>query len=135
MNQVSSNIPATQTDDVPNFGSGRYSNLMVTLHKQVIKLFDVSTEVAEKFARQAATDYGAAMKDAKVEAKFGKATGKDMQVTLSEAAKVKNVTSTPALNLAHAIQWIGEAGKHGVSYGHTSWMLDDTLRAYLTELE
>jgi hypothetical protein len=108
---------------------------MVTLHKQAQKLFDVSSEVAEKFARQAATDYGAAMKDSKIEAKFGRATGKDMKVTLSEAAKAKGVTATNALSLAHTIQWIGEAGKHGVSYGGTEWKLNDDMATYLRDLE
>jgi hypothetical protein len=130
--------PATQTQvntDAPNFGAGRYSDFMVTLHKQSQRLFNLSSEAAEKFARQAATDYGIAMKDQKVDAKVGKASGKDNKVTLSEAVKAKGIRATNALSLAHAIQWIGEAMKHGVSYGETKWAVNDTLKGYIVDLE
>jgi len=47
---------------------------------------------------------------------------------------MKGVTATKALSLTHAIQWIGEAGKHGVSYGNTSWQLGEELVEYLVDL-
>lgn len=119
--------------EAPNFGAGRYSELMSTLHKQSQRLFGLNEEQAEKFARDAATTHGLAMADAKVEAKAGKAS-KDGKVTLSEASKVKGVTSKPCLALMHAIQWCGEAGKHGLSYGGTKWQLDEVLGGYVESL-
>lgn len=134
MNTPETLIPATENKSVPNFGAGRYSDLMLTLYKQSIKLFGLPEKAAEKFARDAATTHGAAMAEAKIEAKVSKAS-KDGKVTLAEASKVKGVTSKPCLALMHAIQWIGEAGKHGVSYGLTDWKLDETLVAYVADLE
>jgi hypothetical protein len=127
-------LPATE-QTVPQFGNGRYGDFQRTLYKDSQTLFGLSQKAAEKFARAAATDFGQAMAHASVEAKVGKATGKDMKITLSEAAKLKNVTSSPALSLVHAIQWAGEAGKHGVSFGKTSWILTPDLQDYVTDLE
>lgn len=125
--------PAITEKYAPNFGAGRYSDLMATLYKQAQKLFGLSEEQAEKFARDAATTHGAAMADARIDAKAGKAS-KDGKVTLSEASKVKGVTSKPCLALMHAIQWVGDAGKHGVSYGGTKWKLDEVLEGYIETL-
>jgi hypothetical protein len=128
-------IPATkQTETEPNFGAGRYSELMKTLFKQSQKLFGMSPKAAEIFARDAASTHGASMAGASIEAKVSKVS-KDGKVTLAEASKVKNVTSKPCLALMHAIQWIGEAGKHGISYGNTSWALGEELDAYISNLE
>jgi hypothetical protein len=110
---------------------------MLTLYKQSIKLFGFSKKAAERFARDAATTHGAAMAEGKVESKVSKAST-DGKVTLSEASKVKGVTSKPCLALMHTIQWVGEAGKHGISYGNTQWQLNEAnenIVEYVADLD
>ena len=131
---ITPNIPAT-IENAPNFGNGRYGDFQRSLYADSQALLGMSKQAAEKFAKAAATDFGLAMAQAKIEGKVSKPTGKDMKVTLSEAAKMKGVHSTLPLSLVHALQWMGEAGKHGVSYGKTSWVLTPELSAYVDDLE
>lgn len=85
-----------------------------------------------------ACDYGAAMKSRGQEdtrAKVGKAT-KEGIVTLRDATTnvAKGVAQTAPLAIAHAIQWIGDAGKHGVHYGESTWKFVPVLDKWITEL-
>jgi hypothetical protein len=63
----------------------------------------------------------------------GKAT-KEGTLNLREALNttVKGVSQTYPLRLAHAVQWINDAGKHYVSYGNTEWTLDEATDKWLT---
>ena len=86
-----------------------------------------------------ACDYGAAMKQRGInetKAKVGKAT-KEGIITLREAINntAKGVSNTYPLSIGHAIQWLSDAGKHGVSYGLTDWQFTPTITAWIEKLE
>jgi hypothetical protein len=124
----------TQTEIAePNFGQGKYSAAMLRIYRLLVALFSVPTEHAERVARQFAIDYGAATKGVPVEVKLGKTNG-DNQGTLSEMLKIKGITYSPAMNVARAIQWIGDAGKNGVSYGKTKWHFEPVLHNYVFDV-
>jgi hypothetical protein len=118
--------------------SGKYSAASTEIYQFLTEQYKLSPAVAHKVGHMFACDYGAHAKamSYEVKAKVGKIS-KDGKVTLSEAmsGKAKNVTSTPALAIGHAIQWLGEAGKHGVAYGTTDWQFNETLTTWLKSLE
>lgn len=128
-----STTTATKTAK-PDFGSGRYSPEMERLWQDAQLLFRMSSAAAEKFARQAAKDAGEALALAKATIKVGK-TNNDGKGTISDASKIKGVTYTNSLNLVRAIQWCGDAGKNGIVYGKTKWVLVDKLAEYVQYLE
>jgi len=121
-----------QTSTKPDFGNGRYSLLMSEVYEGLMKLFNIPSKVSEKIARQAGSDFGAAMRTAIVEAKISRPT-KDAKVTLREGSSLKGISLTNPLSLMRALQWIGEAGKNGVSYGFTNWKLTPPLAEYVVE--
>lgn len=127
-------IPAIETEvKRPDFGQGRFAFEMNRLYDATQKLFGFTEAQAEKFARQAASDAGAALKNANATLKVGKANS-DGKATISDASKMKGVTLTNALLVTHAISWIDDAGKHGVSYGKTKWTLAPELQKYVDGL-
>jgi len=127
-------IPATNTETKrPDFGQGRFAFEMNRLYDASQKLFGFTEAQAEKFARQAASDAGAVLKNANATLKVGKANP-DGKATISDASKAKGVTLTNALLIVHSISWIDDAGKHGVSYGKTKWLLIPELQKYVDGL-
>lgn len=119
----------------PNFGNGRYSPEMERLYVEMQKLFGIPEKKAEKIARQIGSDFGALMKNSVAEISVGKAT-KDGKASIGETvSKLKGVTVTHPLAIVRAIQWLKDAGKNYVSYGHTQWQLVEPLRVWVEELK
>lgn len=128
--------PANETNkqvESPSFG-GRYSAEMERLFIESQSVFKLSAQQAERFARQAGADAGLVLNSTKATITVGKGN-KDNKGTIKDASSAKNVTLTNALNLVHTLQWLGDAGKHGLSYGHTKWQLSDALQAYVDKLD
>lgn len=123
----------SKVSNEPDFGNGKYSPKMQKVYDKLVSLFNIDEVKAEKIAKQFAIDFGAAMKNIPVETKLGKANS-DNKGTLSEVSKVKGITYTNALNIVRATEWCDDAGKNGVSYGHTKWMLTPELLKYVESL-
>lgn len=119
--------------EAPDFGSGRYSALMLECYNDAKTVFKLDDTKAEKLARQIASDFGAVMASAPVETRLGK-QNKDGKITLSEAAKVKGVTITNALFAMKALRFAGDAGVNGFSFGQTAWKPVKSLAEYLNSL-
>jgi hypothetical protein len=124
--------PATETTR-PEFGNGRYSAEMGKIYDNLQKLFGIEPAKAEKIARQAGSDAGAIFRLTDATIRVSKANS-DNKGTIADASKAKNVTLTNALNIVHAIQWCGDAGKHGIAYGHTDWQLCEALQKYVDQV-
>lgn len=123
-----------QTTTIGMFGNGRYSPLMLECYRDSQVVFKLDEAQADKLARAIARDFGAAMTNAPVDAKVGKAVNKDGQVTLSEAAKLKNITITNPLFALRALQYAADAGKFGFSWKLTEWSAGGTFKEYLESL-
>lgn len=125
----------TKTNERPDFGSGTFSGEMNRFFDWSQQLLGLSEKQAEKFARQAARDAGEVYKRLNASIKVGK-SDKDGKVSIAFAAKTSKggVTGTNALNLAHTLGWIADAGKHGISWGHTQWKLTEVLQNYVNGL-
>ena len=119
----------------PDFGKGRYSAEMERIYNELQAKFGVEPKKAEKIARQAGTDAGAAFRNVSATIKVGKATGKDKTMTISDASTAKGVTVTNALACVRALQWINEAGKNFVSYGFTGWKFAPELVIWIDEMK
>ena len=117
-----------------DFGAGRYSEVMANFYRDLKHVLRVESDKAEKIARQFGSDFGAAMRQSPVSVAVGKPTGKDMKGILSEWAREKGIYITKPMSLFHAIMWIAEAGKHGVSYGNTEWNVSPPLQEYIDSL-
>lgn len=137
---MSTHMTATQNTttpaikiEVPNFGNGRFAGEMQNFWEQSQKLFGLTPAQAEKFARQAASDAGAILANATATIKIGK-MNKDGKASISDASKVKSASLTNALALVRAIQWAGDAGPNGLSYGKTKWTLVEPLQQYVAGL-
>lgn len=128
-----STIQSEQKSTKPDFGSGRYSSLMEECWHDSQTVFKLTSEQAEKLARQIASDFGAAIRNAPVTVGV-RATGKDNKLTLGEACKVKGVTGTNALHCLRALHYAAEAGKFGFSYANTGWKTVGTIAEYLANL-
>lgn len=118
----------------PDFGQGRYSGEMERIYNASQKLFGVEPRRAERIARQAGSDAGAVFRSSAAEITVSKST-KDGKVTIGDASKVKGVTVTNALAVVRAIQWIDEAGKNFVNYGHTKWKLSVSVQEWIEEMK
>ena len=118
----------------PDFGAGRYSEMMNSVFNDAQIVFKLPSDKAEKLARQCGSDFGAAMRNAEVSAKVGKAVSKDGKFTLSEAAKVKGVTGTNSLHAMRAINYAAECGKYGFNWRATSFEVAGPLKEYLEQL-
>jgi hypothetical protein len=117
-------LPASQVKEQTNvnpFGSGRYSELMSSAYEQIQVVFpSVPEEIAMKIAKQIGSDFGAAMRNSKVDAKIGK-TIRDGKVTLAEAAKAKGVHATHSLVIMHSLAFAEQAGKYGFAWQDTEF--------------
>ena len=127
------NTPVSDKPFVPVY-TGRYADEQMRLFKSAQALFGFTPQQADKFAKHAAQDAAIVLKDAKASIKVG-AANKDGKASISDAASAKKVTLTNALNLVHTIGHIDEIGKHGISYGHTKWVLVEALQNYANDLK
>lgn len=125
---------AEVTNGKPDFGQGRYSAEMERIYNACIKLFGIEPKRAERISRQAGSDAGAVFRNSAAEVKVSKST-KDGKVTIGDASTVKGVTITNALAVVRAIQWINEAGKNFVNYGHTKWKLSVQVQDWIDEMK
>ncbi len=116
-----------------SFGNGRYSAEMANLYGGLITRFAIEPLKAERIARQAGSDAGAALASTHASFKVAKPTGKDMMTTISDASKAKGIRMTNALSVVHALQWIAEAGKHGIRYQQT-FRLAEPLQTWIDEM-
>jgi len=129
-------LNAVQTIDAkPTHGvfGGTYKAASEEIYEFLLKRFDET--VAHKVAHAYACDYGTAIRRGAVvttKAKAG-ATSKTGAITLREStsAIAKGAESTPALQIGHAIQWLSDAGKHGISFGNTDWKFTPALESWL----
>lgn len=117
---------------------GKYQHVCEELYKFLTENKGLSASKSHRISHAYACDFGAAIKKGDIEPTKAKAgiTSKEGAITLREttSAKMKNAESTPALQVGHAVQWLGDAGKHGVSYGNTTWTFTDKLEAWITGL-
>jgi len=132
MPTTQANATQSQVSGVVDFGNGRYSPLMAECFKDLQRVFKLDIVPAEKLARQIGTELGAIMANAPVDVRLGKAN-KDNKMTVSEAAKVKNLTQTWAILALRAINYANDATRNGVSVKDTSWEMSDGLKKYIAE--
>lgn len=129
--------PTTVRVEHGQFG-GKYQHASEEIYLFLTEQYALSTSKSHRIAHAFACDFGAAMKKSISDPAKAKvsATSKDGSVTLREAmsAKAKGVEATPAMQIAHAIQWLGEAGKHGISYGKTDWLFSEQLEKWIADM-
>lgn len=118
----------------PDFGQGRYSKLMEETFQDSQIIFGLSPAVADILAREIASEFGKLMAGQKVDIKFGK-VNKDNKVTISEACKLKGFTLTPQMHTLVALNYAGQAGKNGFSFGKTQWVPIEAISDYFADLE
>ena len=132
-----SNNNNTTTNSKTEF-SGKYRLAMAELYGFLTSGVGVTPEKAVKISHAFACDFGAAVKNGKTEVsvKVGR-MGKEQLGNLTDVLKTtsKGAYMTVPMQLAHAAQWAGEAGKHGIAYSHTRWELSKPLQAWIDELE
>ena len=122
----------TETRQV-SFGNGRYSAEMANIYVGLQERFNIEPLKAERIARQAGSDAGAALAATHASFRVAKPSGKDMMTTISDASKAKGIRMTNALSLVHALQWIADAGKHGIRYQQT-FRLAESLQTWIDEM-
>jgi len=124
----------TQSSTKVDFGNGRYSSEMERIYKGCIERFGIESAKAEKIAKQAGSDAGAAFRNATASIKIGKGN-KDGKVTIADASKAKGITLTNPLAIVRALQWISDAGVNHVSYGFSKFRLTDELEKWIDDLK
>lgn len=117
-----------------SFGNGRYSAQMASFYDAMQKVFGIKPSTAEKIARQAGSDMGAIFANVEAKVTIGKINS-DGKATFADASKVKGITISNPLHIARALQWIGDAGKNGISYGFTEWRLSEELEKYVNSFD
>jgi hypothetical protein len=127
-------VQTSQTTTKPDFGNGRFSQQMESIYTDCQKLFGIEPAKAEKIARMAGSDAGAVFRNANATIKVG-SMNKDGKATIADASKVKGVTMTMPLSIVRAIQWVADAGKNGISYGHTKWQLSPLIAEWVEGLK
>ena len=127
-------VKSTSAKIAIDFGNGRYSALMTEVFDDAQKVLQVDEKTAEKIARQVSSDLGAIMSGAVVKVKVG-SINKDGKITLSEAAKLKNVTMTDSLLILKALSYAAEAGKNGFLYARTQWKANEDLTKAIARFE
>lgn len=126
-------LATAQVAETISFGNGKYSDWMKSNYDLMQELLNIPANVAGKIAKQMGTDIGALM--------VGNATisikspNKDNKSSISENLKRKGVSLTFPLNIARSLEWIGEAGKNGISYKNTGWELAPELAKYVASFE
>jgi hypothetical protein len=124
----------TETAKEVSFGAGRYSAIMKSCYDECQSLFGIPADKAEKIARDLGSDVGTILNNVPTEIRISKIS-KDGKVSMADVSKIKGVTVTYPIAIARAIQWIGDAGKNGVSYGHSKWKLTQNLQDWVNGLK
>ena len=117
----------------PDFGNGKYSGLMEIAWHQAMKVYGLTSQVAEKFARQVATELGAAMANEAVKIKLGKVTSGG-KISITETSQLKGIIVTNTILAYKGLLWSAEAGKNGISHGDTSWEVIPQIKEYFNRL-
>lgn len=125
------------TMELGKFG-GKYGNASLEIYTFLTGQYKLSPSKSHRIAHMFACDTGAAISQRGVsecKVKTGKAS-KEGLVTLRDAitTTAKGVASTFPLAIGHAVQWIGDAGKHGVSYGKTDWQFTPEIVKWIGEM-
>ena len=126
-----------KTDWQPTFGNGAYRGEIEKYFNALQVHFGISPKASLHIARQAAQGVNNALKSASREFKVGKANS-DGKGAIAETCKTKGVTMTNPMSIVHAVLWLNDAGKHGISYGKTKWHLadgDNSLATYVAAVE
>jgi len=129
--------PATIVSTVGQFGNGgRFSDFMKNMFDDCQILFGMVPAVADKIARNAASDVGKAMKNGQCAIKISAVSkAGDGKVTIKDTLSVKGIAVTNNIAIARAVQFTGEALKNGLSYKDTKWALSDRLAKYVAEVQ
>ena len=133
---MSTQIETSTVPAIGNFGNGgKFSDFMASMFKQTQSLFGLSPEVADKIARNCASDLGKAMKNGQCKIKLGgnMETGKVSIKAAYEAIRAVSVTRN--LSVMYAVQYAGDATKNGVNYQETDWKLIPSLVEYVKEIQ
>lgn len=144
MSQVANTTVETTTVkptvELGKFG-GKYGNASMEIYTFLSGQYKLSPSKSHRIAHMFACDHGAAIAKAAESGKSERTfkTGKvskEGMVTLREAVATtaKNVANTYPLAIGHAIQWLGEAGKHGISYGKTDWQFTPEIIKWIEEM-
>jgi hypothetical protein len=133
MQAITNDKPEVSQSNIVDFGDGPFSKLMENYFGLSQKLLKLSEAKAEKYARQLASDLGAIHKNLKFDVTAGK-PNKDMLRKVGMAGKSGLMVVPPSVNVLIALQWMEDAGKNNVSYGHTTWKLVPSLNDWLNEL-
>lgn len=113
--------PTVETPTVKvDFGAGRYSTMAKELWQDSMHYFGFSSEVAEKFARNATSEIGRLVADGTGSVKIGKGTAKTGLCTLRDTTIIKGVGMTANLRCARLIQCLNELTAEGMVYAETS---------------
>jgi hypothetical protein len=118
-----------------SFGNGRYSLAMKELYQDSQRIFKLTSDKAEKVARQFGSDFGAYMRDAEVSVKLGKKVNDNGQLTLGESCKVKGCAETFSIAIARAVAYANEALKHNISVVNTQWHLAEKFVKWIDGLK
>lgn len=103
---------APKTQELGEFGDGRYSKVMTELFRDSQRLLCLTEQQADKLARSFGAELGRLASD--VQFKWGK-VNKDNKCTLREVVTMKGITMTHALSLGRACVILQEATGFGVS--------------------
>lgn len=133
---MSTEIKTSTTTTIGQFGNGgKFSDFMDSMFKQTQSLFGLSPAVADKIARNAASDLGKAMKNGQCKFKLG-GNMESGKVSIKAAYEtLKAVAVTRNLKVMYAVQYAGDAVKNGVNYQETGWQLIPELVEYVKELQ
>lgn len=126
-------IIESQKTDKKEFGDGPFSPAMENIFKKSQDLLGLLPDHAEKLARQYGSDLGAIHKIVKFNVKFG-TPNKDMLRDLKLVAKTNKFSIPQSCQVAVAMDFMEDAGKSYISYGHTEWKLVPFLQEWLDEL-
>lgn len=124
---------ATDTSTAIYFGAGRYSDAAGEFYNDLQRLFKMSSKGAEKIARQWMSDFGAAMKNERVNASVSGKPTKNGELTLKEAAKAK-VIATLSISLMRLCAYLDEGFKFGLNPTKSEFVLNETLATYIAEM-
>jgi hypothetical protein len=118
--------------EIGQFG-GRYAKAQNDLFEKLQTLFGLDAAKADTIALRFACDFGEMTKKSQVDANIGKVNKKGL-ATLKESVITKNAAVTFPLKIARAVQWADDAPANFVSYGFTSWRLNDDCQEWVDSL-
>ena len=127
--EISAEIKAELTATLATYQGG-HAVEMRSITERLVTVLKYTVNESDKIAKEASRDAKAILKLAgNSKLIVGKAS-KDGQVSIKESCSGKGA-GTPALSIVHALQWMADAGKHGIAYGWTMWRLKEELDVYI----